>query len=110
MGGSSSSSSSNAETISDASQSRFSREEGPPQPCSTAMRSAGQASRRAITPRAKRTRVGSGGCDCGGCVAPDDETIVLSEKRDESVRSLLFARREMIIVDVMMHFETALYR
>ena len=74
--------SSNASTISDASQRRFSREDGPPQLCSTAMRSAAQTSRRAITPRAKRTRVGSGGGgDGGGCVAPDedDEAIVLSE-------------------------------
>lgn len=31
-----------------------------PQPCSTAMRRAGQSSRRAITPRAKRMRAGLG--------------------------------------------------
>jgi hypothetical protein len=67
---------SKASTISEASQRRFSRDadedegpgptEGPPlvpQPCSTAMRRAGQSSRRAITPRAKRMRAG---LDAGG--------------------------------------------
>lgn len=53
-------------TISEASQRRFSYDGNPPpQPCSTAMRRAGQSSRRAITPRAKRMRAGLGAAGCG---------------------------------------------